>query len=132
MSKSISPDGLHNAIQRELTLYRDSVQKSINDAGEKNAKKLVRITRQTAPRRGNHKPFYKSIAYKARQQTATGDMEYIWYVKDPNYRLTHLLVHGHQTRDGGRTRANPFLQNALDSVLLQYEKDIKEVIENAK
>ena len=132
MNKSISPDDLPDAIRRELMLYRDNVQKSINSLGEKNVKKLVEITRRTAPRRGNHKPFYKSIAYKARQQTATGDMEYIWYVKDPNYRLTHLIVHGHQTRDGGRTRANPFLQSAFDEVLPQYEKDIKEAIENAK
>ena len=49
-------------------------------------------------------------------------------MKAPCHRLTHLLVHGHETRDGGRTRPDPFLKNALDRVLPEYERDVEEAI----
>ena len=56
---------------------------------------------------------------------------YIWYVKAPDHRLTHLLVHGHATRNGGRTKANPFLKNALDDVLPEYERAVEEAVKEA-
>ena len=55
-----------------------------------------------------------------------------WYVKAPDYRLTHLIVHGHATKDGGRTRGNPFLKNALDEVLPEYEREVEEVLKNGQ
>ena len=47
------------------------------------------------------------------------------------HRLTHLLVHGHATRNGGRTKANPFLKNALDAVLPEYERAVEEAVKEA-
>ena len=57
---------------------------------------------------------------------------YIWYVRAPAHRLTHLLVHGHATKDGGRTKGDPFLKNALDEVLPEYEQRVEEAIKNGK
>ena len=59
-----------------------------------------------------------------------GTKKYIWHVKAPDHRLTHLLVHGHATRNGGRTKADPFLQNALDTVLPEYETAVKEAVQS--
>jgi hypothetical protein len=59
-----------------------------------------------------------------------GQKRFIWHVKAPDYRLTHLLVKGHATKDGGRTKANPFLQNALDQVLPEYEKEVEEAVKS--
>ena len=53
---------------------------------------------------------------------------HIWYVKAPDHRLTHLLVHGHATRNGGRTKPDPFLHNALADVLPEYEKAVEEAV----
>ena len=52
----------------------------------------------------------------------------MWYVKAPDHRLTHLLVRGHATKDGGRTKADPFLENALDVVLPEYEQNAREAV----
>jgi hypothetical protein len=71
--------------------------------------------------------FKKNIAWKEVNK-GLGDKKYVWHVKAPDHRITHLLVHGHATRNGGRTKANPFLRNALDQVLPAYEKEVKEAL----
>lgn len=128
MAKAVSIDQLGAAISEELTLYHKGVTEKVNDAGRKAAKDLVKKTRATAPV-GARGSFKKNITYT--ETTERGGMKlYTWGVKPPDHRLTHLLVHGHVTKDGGRARGNSFLQNALDEVLPEYEEAIKEAIEN--
>lgn len=130
MSKGTVPIGkLGDAIAQELTLYATEVQESVDKAGRKAVQELVRITKDTAPfdatNYGRH--YVDQIAAKS-ETSRIGLSRHIWYVKAPGHRLTHLLVHGHATPDGGRTKADPFLQNALDDVLPQYEHDVEEAL----
>jgi len=113
-----------------LTLYHQDVNEAIDAASSKAVKDLVKKTKATAPK-GARGSFRKNIAGKLLRKNRNGST-YVWYVKAPDHRLTHLLVRSHATRDGGRTRADPFLQNALDQVLPQYEEDIKEALTNGK
>ena len=124
---------LGDAINRELELYSRQVTESVNKAGQKAIKELERITKDTAPfdEKVYRRHYVESIATKT-EDSRTGDQKHIWYVKPPNHRLTHLLVKGHETRDGGRTRADPFLKNALKRVLPKYEKDVQEAVKNGK
>lgn len=125
---TIKPTDLGDAIAEQLGLYHEEVVHVVNYAGFKAIKKLVQITKKTAPERtGDYK---KSITYTAKENAATGDVEYTWGAKAPHHRLTHLLVKGHPTGNGGRTTGDPFLQNALDTVLPEYEKDIQEALKN--
>lgn len=127
MSKGTVPIGkLGDAIARELTLYTAEVQAAVDAAGAKAMADLVQRTRKTAPR-GDRKTHYASRISSQETRTVTGT-RHVWYVKAPDHRLTHLLVHGHATADGGRTAANPFLQNAVDAVLPQYEHDVEEAL----
>lgn len=126
MSKTIKPNQLTAALEEELGLYAKGLTEKINNAGQKACEKLVDLTRDKAPR-GHRGAFAKSIAMKE-DTTEHGGKVYIWHVKKPNYRLTHLLVHGHVTKGGGRARSNPFLHNALDQVLPEYEQAIEEAI----
>ena len=128
---------LGSAMEQALELYNQDVQDGIIRVTEGNMKELVKKTKATAPVGRRHGQFKKNITAdyqelrrvkKLRGRTIRAT----WYVKAPDYRLTHLLVHGHATKDGGRTRANPFLQNALDSVLPKYEKEVEEVLKNGK
>lgn len=61
--------------------------------------------------------FRKAISYRFedRGMTATGT----WFVKPPDHRLTHLIVHGHKKFAfgrpvAGRTAGNPFLHEAVE------------------
>lgn len=122
---TIDPEDLGKAISKQLTLYRESVVEKINAAGKRAIKRLVSITEVTAPRRSGD--YRKNITYKVVKKNL-GDEEFIWGVKGPFYRLTHLLVKGHATRDGGRVDPDPFLQNALNEVLPDYEQEVEEAV----
>lgn len=127
MAKSpIDPEDLGKAIIEQLTLYHEDVIERVNEAGEKAIKTLVSKTKKTAPKRSG--AFRRAITSVERVNQVTGDKEFTWGAKAPHSRLTHLLVHGHATKDGGRTKPNPFLQDALDEVLPAYEKDVEEAI----
>lgn len=126
MAKKIKPGDLGAAISQELTVYHTSVVEKIDEAGDAAIKKLVKLTKSTAPT-GARGSFKRSITSKRLKGDKRGS-SYLWYVKSPDHRLTHLLVHGHATKDGGRTKANPFLKNALDTVLPEYEDAVKEAI----
>lgn len=126
MAKSIKPTALSAAIERELTTYHESVIEKVNKAGDAAVKKLAKLTRANAPE-GHRGKFKRSITSGIKKKTNRGNI-YAWYVKPPEHRLTHLLVRSHATKDGGRTKANPFLKNAVDKVLPEYEKSVEEAV----
>ena len=130
-SNRVTLENLGGAIARELTVYGKEVQDNVNKAGRKAIKEVERKTKDTAPfnEQAYHQHYADQITTKT-ESSRTGDETHTWYVKPPGHRLTHLLVHGHETRDGGRTRGDPFLQNALDDVLPDYEKDVEEAVKN--
>ena len=130
MAKSIKPQDLGDAIERELTIYGEGVTEAVGNAAHDAVKKLVRLTRATAP--VGHRGVYKSkISQMALEKTKLR-RRYVWFVRAPAYRLTHLLVHGHATKDGGRTKGNAFLHKALDEVIPEYERKVEEAIQNGK
>ena len=126
MAKTIKPRDLGAAIGQELTIYHAEVVEKLDAAGDAAVKKLVKVTKATAPK-GERGSFRRSIASKRLKKDKRGST-HVWYVKPPDHRLTHLLVHGHATKDGGRTKADPFLKDALDTVLPEYEEAVKEAI----
>lgn len=126
MAKTIKPEDLGQTISQELTIYHQNIVGRIETAGADAMKKLVKLTRSTAPE-GVRKQFRRNIASKILKKDKNGST-YVWYVRPPDCRLTHLLVRGHATRYGGRTKASPFLQNALETVLPEYEEKVKEAV----
>ena len=125
MSKTIRPQDLGAAIAEQLTIYHADKLEKVNAAGEKAAKELVKLTKKSAPKKSGD--FAKSLTYTTEVKTG-GDKAYTWGAKAPHHRLTHLLVHGHPTVNGGRVPGDPFLENALATVLPEYENDVKEAL----
>lgn len=126
---------LGSAIEQELTIYGEEVNENLSRVTEETMRSLVKKTKATAPTGKRHGQFRKNITadYSELRKKGGGGkkgrkVRATWYVKAPDHRLTHLIVHGHATKDGGRTRANPFLQNALNEVLPEYERKVEEVI----
>lgn len=127
MAETIRPEDLGAALSEQLGLYHADVIEKVDAAGEDAVKSLVKKTKKTAPQRTG--TFRKNIAWKAVKST-TGAKTFVWHVKAPDYRITHLVVHGHATATGGRAKGNPFLQNALDAVLPEYEAAVEEALKN--
>lgn len=124
---NISPEELDGAIRQQLTLYSQKVNENCYAAGLTAVKALVAKTKPTAPvKRGD---FRKAISFKELFRNVRGFL-FAWYVKNPHYRRTHLLVHGHAKQNGGRVPGDPFLENALAEVLPQFEKNIEEAVKH--
>lgn len=124
---TITADKLAGAIKEELTIYHEEVNEKLRSVTRESMADLVHKTRATAPvDQGDFKKAiagdFRGLARGLRSVSAT------WYVKAPHYRRTHLLVNGHATVNGGRTKPNPFLENALAEVLPEYEQKVKEAI----
>lgn len=127
MAKSIKPEQLGAALQEELTIYHKEATDRVNTAGRKSMNKLVKLTKASAPT-GKRGSFQRSITSQEKQVNSCMRL-YTWGAKGPDGRLTHLLVKGHAAKDGGRVPGNPFLQNALDVVLPEYENAVKEALQ---
>lgn len=122
---NIKTEDIGNAIAEQLTIYHEDIVEKINATSEDAVKKLVKKTKATAPVRSGI--FKKNIASKKVEDNGRG-AKYVWYVKAPDHRLTHLLVHGHEKQNGGRVKGDPFLANACEEVLPEFEKAVEEAV----
>ena len=122
MAKTVKPGDLAKVINEELTMYNERVTTNVNAAGEEAMKKLVKRTKATAPQLTGD--YVKHISSK-RETGPRGD-RFIWYVKSPEHRLTHLIVKKH----AHRSTPDPFLANAVDEIIPEYENAVEEAVQN--
>ena len=123
----ITIDDLADAINERMTVYQSGTARKVLKVTKNTMKRFVKITKQTAPRRTGK--FAKAIRSTVEDSGVVGSKG-IWYVGGKEYRLTHLLVNGHQLRQGGRTKGDPFLENALEEIADEYIKGIEEAVKN--
>lgn len=116
-------------LQTILDGYSTQVRNAVDMLSEETVKRIADETKKTAPV-GVRKSFRRHIASGAVKQTRYTKV-WAWYVKAPDHRLTHLLVHGHATKDGGRTKGDPFLENAVDSAVDWFEDNLERMLTNA-
>lgn len=127
-NKNVQINGLAAAIHDALKEYGDNVDESVDRITQQAMDDLVQKTKATAPELTGS--FRNNIT--SEKVLDVRGTKYVWCVNAPDHRLTHLLVHGHATRNGGRTKKNPFLQNALKTVLTDYEKNLQEALKDGK
>lgn len=126
---AIRPEQLGEAIERELTLYSKEITQNIKVKSKKAISQLVKKTKATAPVGKRYKHYRDSITSKKLREDANG-AAYLWYVKDPDYRLSHLLNNGHQLRDGGRYQGTQFITHAHDKIVEEYLQEVEDIIRN--
>lgn len=125
-SRTIGIADLGDALRRELTIFHEGLVERLDAAGEKAIKRMVKRTKTTAPELTGS--FRRNITYKKVTADWKEPSKFVWCVRAPDYRITHLLVNGHANVDGSRTEGDDFLQNAKDEVLPEYERECEEAI----
>lgn len=128
MAKTIAASDIAKVLGKEFDAYNSRLIKNVNELSEDAAAEIARKTKRTAPKRTGR--YRKDITSGKIYDGISGNV-YAWFVKPPNYRLTHLLVNGHAVRGGGRTRRDPFLENAVNEVLPKYEKAVEKAVEES-
>jgi hypothetical protein len=129
LSTTIGIEQLSEAIEQELTIYNNNVIDGIKTQAKKSMSELVKKTKATAPV-GKRKRHYRDNISSKKLSENDRSVSYIWYVKGSDYRLSHLLEHGHAKKNGGRTRATHFIENASTPILDDYVHKVEEVIKN--
>ena len=99
----------------------DASGKAVADKG---AKQL----RQTSPKRTGK--YAKSWGVTREDSSFGENAKYIIHNKK-HYRVAHLLEHGHVMANGKRTKAIPHIKPVEEQVIREYEKKVREAIENA-
>lgn len=124
--RRVNVDNISDAIMEELTLYRKEVDKGLKKVIDECSEEFVENTKSDTPK-GRRKKFYKYISKK---NVVDEPHKYtnLWFVKDPEYRLTHLIKNGHSTRSGGRTKANDFITPNYEKMEKKLGKEMEEVI----
>lgn len=125
---SIKADALSDEIAKLLSEYETEIVKNADACGKVVANAAAKELRQTSPKRTGK---YAKSWGVTREKGAFGEnAKYIVHNKK-RYRLTHLLEHGHVTANGKRTRAIPHIKPVEEQVIREYEKQVREAIEDA-
>ena len=97
-TRKISPDQLESAIAEIVEEYTDQVVTDIKDAVEQTGKAAAKVAQAYASRIGRGK-YAKSIKAKTTMTTSFGTTVTIYSTQ---YRVAHLLEHGHVVKSHGK------------------------------
>lgn len=130
MVVKIAYDQLAEALKNQLSEYSTALTEELNadykelaDAGVDELKRVHQYHDRTGQ-------YSKNFAVKQRKnaQSIVGAQSYTIYNKK-RYQITHLLEHGHLTRDGKRkTRAFPHWSDAENKIEREAVRKIEEAV----
>lgn len=126
----VKAEDLGKAVDLELSMYNEMINRQIETAGKISMRHLVNETKKTAPVGNRYKHYRDSISSKKISHSRLSSVTYVWYVKGSDYRLSHLLERGHANRDGGRTPGTHFIEKASDPILKDYVEQVEEILRN--
>lgn len=122
----IDIDDLTAAVSDIIGAYSDEVTEAVKQSVDEVAQETMNVIKEHSTFRGSGR-YVKAMALKTTEDTGTSKTR-VWYVKKPYYRLTHLLEHGHASRNGGRVRAFPHIKYGEDYAQKELPKKVKEKI----
>lgn len=124
---SVSVERMADEIAKMLTEYEAAIVKNVDASGKAVADKGAKQLRQTSPKRTGK--YAKSWGVTREDSSFGENAKYIIHNKK-HYRVAHLLEHGHVMANGKRTKAIPHIKPVEEQVIREYEKKVREAIEN--
>ena len=120
MGKTVSIDGLADAVMEELTEYNKLAEETMKEAVTKAGQTVRKEIQTGAPERSGK--YAKS--WRTKKTKESSRVLEVTVYSPSRYMLAHLLEHGHAKRNGGRTRAFPHIAPAEEVGEKQLEADI--------
>jgi hypothetical protein len=124
MGKTVSIDGLADAVMEELTEYNKLAGETMKKAVTKASQTVRKEIQAGAPVRTGK--YAKSWTTKRTKESSTR-LEVTVY-SPSRYMLAHLLEHGHAKRGGGRVDAIPHIAPAEKTGEEQLLNDIEKAL----
>lgn len=130
-NKTVTPDGLCDAIQDIVQQYSDEVVAQLPGIVKGAAKTTLKTLKKNAESIGGTK--YRG-SFKSRKERSMSVSETTYTIYSTQYRLTHLLEHGHviRNRPGGPvygvTRAFPHWKPAEEAGIEEFNSKLEEAI----
>lgn len=122
-------NNLADTIYKELKNYSEDVTESVKKITEEVASDLVKRTKEDAKigrRKGKYK---KAISSKTKYENKYKKIK-VWYVKQPEHRLAHLLNNGHRTKNGGFVKGDNHITKNEKIAVKELESKIEEVVKS--
>lgn len=124
-SVTVKPEGLANAVQKELDAYAkdtaEAVKKAVQDAADGAVKEL----KSTSPKKTGR--YAKSWRQKKEKESSSGEEITVYAGR---YQLTHLLENGHAKRGGGRVAGIPHIKPAEQNAIKKLEEGVRKGVEH--
>ena len=126
MTKKVAVQDLAAAVAEDLSEYSDEISEITNQSVKTAASVCIDEIRRKSPVKTGA---YKSGAYKRGWRSKIAyesptDIRIVVYNKT-SYALTHLLEHGHATKNGGRVAGIPHIAPAEKAAEKTLDRNIK-------
>lgn len=131
---NILPEQLSDVLMGILEEYDEQIVEGSCKAVDKTMRRMVSRSKADAPKRelpGRPAGTYANhITSKVLSRSKT-EYTKVWYVKAPEYPLTHLLNNGHALHQGGRWEGTGFLTKIAEDEKKSFEEAVRQVIADA-
>lgn len=121
--KSVSVEEFDRELLKMLGKYGDEVTRIIEKEAEEVGKDTAAELQKTSPRRKKSRGYYKGWRIKV-QNFKYGVKVTVHNKTFP--QLTHLLEKGHQTANGGRTKAYPHIAPAESHAMAEILQRLRQ------
>lgn len=122
---AIKIDQLPAAIANELIIFQKYTQDELEAVQMTVADAVVDIVKREGKFEDRTGEYRKSITHTKPTTKNHYTSTKIWG-GSKHYRLTHLLEHGHATKNGGRTRAFPHFEIGQEWIDQHYVKEMED------
>lgn len=135
MSYKVKSNEIGSAVGDILYQYTADVRAGVIELTDEKAEKLRELIKQGAPvdwrkvkRRGKYKRSWSTKVTRDNLYT----YERTVYAGNGEYRLTHLLEHGHKTSRGTMTKAERHIAPAAEKIKKEYIEEIKNIVRKSE